>query len=235
MKNRKNKRLTMYIAGGLAAVSLCSVGFASWVITGTSNAESDITVSVGTVQNDTLTASILPENKDTNLCFNNVENQPAGALVSNSSTDTNYEDLTFVLPVQITGNISKLSKINFTFTGTLVSTAGLYGSTEATNYLIAPWVTIDGASKVEFTKGTGTLNPDKTSRVAVEISSGNNDNTYTATFTFNFQWGNAFANINPGQVTTEMDKVTLTKRLEDFSKAFPTKPGLHVLVEPISA
>lgn len=234
MKNRKNKRLTMYIAGGLAAVSLCSVGFASWVITGTSNAESDITVSVGTVQNDTLTASILPENKDTNLCFNNVENPPEGALVSNSSTDTNYEDLTFVLPVQITGNISKLSKINFTFSGTLVSTAGLYASTEATNYLIAPWVTIGGASKVEFTKDTRALNPAETSRVAVEISSGNNDKTYTATFTFKFQWGNAFYNKNPGQVTTEMNKATLTERLEAFSKAFPTDPGLHVLVEPIS-
>ena len=59
MKKRQQSKMTMLIVGGLAAVSLVSVGFASWVISGTAGTDSDVTVKVGTVNNDSLTATVL--------------------------------------------------------------------------------------------------------------------------------------------------------------------------------
>ena len=52
----------MYIAGGLAAVSLCSVGFASWVIQGVSSTTSqNITASVGQLKDVAVSGSITSE------------------------------------------------------------------------------------------------------------------------------------------------------------------------------
>ena len=172
MKKRQKSKMTMLIVGGLAAVSLVSVGFASWVISGTAGTDSDVTVKVGTVNNDSLTATVLEDGKELNLAFDNVSN-PSLDFMSNSDGKT--EDLTFTIPVKIAGNLSKLNTIDFTFTGNLVTTAGLYGTTgnESTNeYLVAPWVTISDAKKVVYTYSTKLLNPTDTNRVSATAQIG---------------------------------------------------------------
>ena len=202
MKKRQKSKMTMLIVGGLTAVSLVSVGFASWLISDTTTAKTQtVNVAVGTVNNDSLTATVVNDGKELNLSFDNVKEPSGGILSNNSST---YEDLDFTIPVKIAGNLSKLNTIDFTFTGTLV-TDSLYGS-GSTEYLIAPWVTIDDAKKVVYTYnngGTGSLNPVDGRVTASDkaLATEENVDTVTVTFTFKFQWGAAFNKTNPGNVT----------------------------------
>lgn len=233
MKKRQKSKMTMLIVGGLAAVSLVSVGFASWVISGTTAAKTQtVNVAVGTVNNDSLTATVLDSGKNLDLSFDNVESPTGGVLSNNSST---YEDLEFTIPVKIAGNLSKLNTIDFTFTGTLVD-AALYGS-ESTEYLIAPWVTISDAKKVVYTYGSKSLNPTDTKRVSASepaVTKEGNLDTVTVTFTFKFQWGAAFNNANPGNVTitSSYTKQTLIDRLNAFDTAMPDSPMLSVAIAP---
>ena len=238
MKKRQKSKMTMLIVGGLAAVSLVSVGFASWVITGTTPAESQqVTITAGTVNNDSLTATVLDSGKNLDLSFDNVAN-PTGNFLSNGDGKT--EDLTFTIPVKIAGNLSKLNTIDFTFTGTLATTAGLYGTTgnESTNeYLVAPWVTDSGAKKVVYYYSTKTLNPSDTKRVSASepaVSKEGNLDTVTVTFTFKFQWGRAFNSVNPGKVTISESYTnqTLIDRLNAFDAAMPDSPKLNVAIAP---
>ena len=235
MKKRQKSKMTMLIVGGLAAVSLVSVGFASWVINDITEANTQVTINVGTVSNNTLKAEVLTEQdgKDLTLRFDNVAN-PTGNFLSNGDGKT--EDLTFTIPVKIAGNLSKLNTIDFTFTGTLATTAGLYGTAgnESTNeYLVAPWVTISDAKKISYTYGSKSLNPADTKRVVASdpVVVGNE---VTVTFTFKFQWGRAFNSVNPGKVTISESytKQTLIDRLNAFDAAMPDSPTLNVAIAP---
>ena len=234
MKKRQKSKMTMLIVGGLAAVSLVSVGFASWVISGTESTSSAVNVTVGTVNNDSLTATVLDSGKNLDLCFDNVES-PSGGILTTATQDK-YEDLSFIIPVKISGNLTKLNTIDFTFTGTLVD-AALYGTGE-TEYLIAPWVTIDGAKKVVYTYnngGTGSLNPVDGRVTASDkaLATEENVDTVTVTFTFKFQWGAAFNKKNPGNVKeSEITKSKLIARLNAFDTAMPDSPTLSVAIAP---
>ena len=120
MKKRQKSKMTMLIVGGLAAVSLVSVGFASWVINDITEANTQVTINVGTVSNNTLKAEVLTEQdgKDLTLRFDNVA-VPDGQFLQN--VDGKVQDLTFKIPVKITGNLSVLNTIDFTFSGSLAS------------------------------------------------------------------------------------------------------------------
>ena len=84
----------MLIVGGLAAVSLVSVGFANWVITGaTSATANNINVSVGSVDDNSLTTTIATEGEngsDLTLKFDNVSDNMAVCLINNPITYSKY-------------------------------------------------------------------------------------------------------------------------------------------------
>ena len=83
MKKRQKSKMTMLVVGGLAAVSLVSVGFASWVITGAPEVTGNINVSVGEVDNQSLTTKIIPAGvggSDLSVSFDNTGETVTGIL-----------------------------------------------------------------------------------------------------------------------------------------------------------
>ena len=212
MKKRQKSKMTMLIAGGLAAVSLVSVGFASWVINDITEANTQVTINVGTVSNNTLKAEVLTEQdgKDLTLRFDNVA-APNGQFLGN--TDGLTEDLTFKIPVKITGNLTVLNTIDFTCSGSLAS-AALYGPGDI-EYLTAPWLGNEKKAVYNYSgKAFNTLKEDRASAGDPIIVG----NTVTILFTFNFKWGPSFHNENPGNVTNdEIANSTLLDRLNDFA------------------
>lgn len=227
MKKRQKSRLAMYIIGGISAISLGSVGFASWVLTGVEGTTKDISVTVGTVDNQSITTEVLSTNLETKLCFDNAV-EPKGDFFDN--TKGGKEDMTFVLPVKFTGNVSKLASVSFQFSGSIYE-AQFYGS-ESANYLIGPWV---GSGTATYTI-SGSANP--SDRLTVTNTTPSDVSDYRQfEFEFTFNWGKAFNYKNPGNVKETEDSISkadLLKRLDAFTKAFPkVEPNLHVVITPV--
>lgn len=239
MKKRQKSKMTMLIVGGLAAVSLVSVGFANWVITGGIPEDENITVTVGDVQNQSLTTTIIPAAADgTNLTLNFDNTTTQGS--NNVFTGTGSEDMSFAIKFQIDGAdiSSKLASVKFEFDGGIAgSGAGNYNllsdhtnTNNAIDYLAYPWLSnklitfaypaVDGKLNT-----TGDIGGSPASVGCTVVSSGTNSLVCTATFTFG--WGKAFLNRNPANTpigpetnASQLTRADLIDRLNKFNKAF---------------
>ena len=106
MKKRQKSKMTMLIVGGLTAVSLVSVGFASWVVNEKIPDDENITVTVGSVDNQSLTTTIIPAGvggSDLSVSFDNTSETVGKNGVFSGTTS---EDLAFSIKIQIDGKIS---------------------------------------------------------------------------------------------------------------------------------
>lgn len=255
MKKRQKSKMTMLIVGGLAAVSLVSVGFASWVITGAPEVTGNINVSVGEVDNQSLTTKIIPAGvggSDLSVSFDNTSETVGKNGVFSGTTS---EDLVFSIKIQIDGNISTyLNSITFDFDG------GIAGTNEKPNplttnpagsadYLAYPWLSSTRSVKFGYTSSNNTLavqgaTVSSPASVAAEVNE-KTDKKIVFTATFTFGWGTAFANVNPAltpikenNAENPITKSQLIDRLEKFKTAYDAlagKAAFNVVVTPNKA
>ena len=235
MKKRQKSKMTMLIVGGLAAVSLVSVGFAGWVVTtehGTAN--DNVTVEVGAVTNNSTSIVINKSSSDLNLKFDNVPN-PSGDIFDKNQGGS--EKMEFHINFTITGNTSAYTKVNFAFSGAL--TDGKYD-----NYLKRPYSTSSNTitynlswspSATIASASNQIVTPNNTSTISVS------GNATTITAYFKFEWGSYFKGKNPGNLDTSKDVVTKadiiryteelnTKITDDLAKV-DTTPLLKVTIQ----
>ena len=117
MKKRQKSRLTMYIIGGISAISLGSVGFASWVIQGISSTDSsNITASVGSLSDTSVSGSITSSTQDLTVAFDNVST----GNVQLQNKDGKTEKLDFNLKFEFTASsidsLKGIKRLYFDFT-----------------------------------------------------------------------------------------------------------------------
>ena len=239
MKKSRKSKIVLLSVLGLATVSLATVGFASWVISGVTPAtEQNITVSAGTVTDTSLTAEIL-SSPDLTVAF---ENKSSGGNFTNGDSDKE-EDLGFGFSVKVTkGESSTLGGIKIEFKPSSAF-EGLTGSTTdgdtSDDYIVMPYssgkvvtVNIKEASTNQGLANGGNV---------TVTSSTTTETTYECSF--KFAWGNAFLNVNPtntpiGDTEGTLTKSTLITRLKAFKDKFPTAskdtPLMSVVVTPFA-
>ena len=84
MKKSRKSKIVLFSVLGLATVSLATVGFASWVISGVTPATSDnITAEVGKIEDKTLSATITSTTEDLSVRFDNVKKGTTNAKFDN--------------------------------------------------------------------------------------------------------------------------------------------------------
>lgn len=254
MKKRQKSKMTMLIVGGLTAVSLVSVGFASWVVTGQIPDDENITVTVGSVDNQSLTTKIFTssEGSDLSVTFDNTSKTEGKNGVFSGTTS---EDLAFSIKIQIDGKISTyLNSITFDFDGGIAGTSDkvnpLTTSVESTDYLAYPWLS-SRSVKFNYNAGENTLTvqepiPVAPSRATIAINiNEKTDDKIVCTATFTFGWGQAFAYVNPAltpikenNAQNPITKSQLIERLENFKTAYDalaSKTAFNVVVTPNKA
>lgn len=236
MKKSRKSKIVLFSVLGLATVSLATVGFASWVISGvTPTTSNNITASVGTVTDNSLTAEILSTpTPDLTVAFDNKE-------VSGGLTGEYKEDLKFGFSVKVTGSESVLKGIKFTFT-----LDGNFESLFTNNYL--QFITNNSGLVDEFTMLKGTTCTISDANVTFADSTNSSvtyayaDGAGTFTCKFAFKWGSVFNGKNPSehyaaQGTNEL-KTTVINNLKSFSTAaaaIEKTPWMSVVVTPVAA
>lgn len=245
MKKRQKSKMTMLIVGGLAAVSLVSVGFASWVASGVTTETTDgVDVTVGAVTNNSISVTI-KDTSDLKLAFENVAS-PSGNVFTNDDSKT--EKLGFRIDFEVNGNKSLYDKVNFVFSGALTDT-------KYSEYIKVPYT--DALSKTIFytvlwgdasssvTANNQAVNPPSNVKNTVSYDSNNKKATFSANFYFG--WGSKFNNDNPGNLNATsggLTKEEIISRTETFRNLLAadiaankndSNPLLKVTIEPTKA
>ena len=220
------KKKTGLIVLGLSALSLGTIGFSSWIISGINGkATSDVTISVGEVKDQRIYMELNGES-DTKLNFDADKDIPSGGVVSTG------EDSKEDLEISFSFNIYSNSRDIFT---TAMSGKKLYLNFSSTNenfktavntnkYLLSPYA-IDGADHV-INEGKEDTNIDLTTpteaaqHIDYTEKSGLKKLTYTVTkleetsgspqkygstvkLTYYFAWGAMFNYENPVKLTSD--------------------------------
>lgn len=166
---------------GLASVALGSVGFASWVISGTNvddNPE-NVAVTVGTISNTRIDITAALNADDKTVTLDAKEGQGAGAIKGSGSTE---EDLTF--KVDVTGKKG----------------AQYTGETYNCKFAVAfPGDIADGSyvTVASVSDGKNTIT-DLSNAIAVPVAE---NPVAETTYTFTLKWGTKFAGVNPALMT----------------------------------
>ena len=255
MKKRQKSKMTMLIVGGLTAVSLVSVGFASWVVNEKIPDDENITVTVGSVDNQSLTTTIIPAGVGGSALSVSFDNTSETVGKNGVFSGTTSEDLAFSIKIQIDGKISTyLNSITLDFDGGIAGTSDkvnpLTTSVESTDYLAYPWLSTRSV-KFNYNKGENTLSvvepiPEAPSRATIAIAiNEKTDDKIVCTATFTFGWGQAFAYVNPAltpikenNAENPITKSQLIERLENFKDAYDKitgKAAFNVEVTPNKA
>lgn len=223
MKKSRKSKIVLFSVLGLATVSLATVGFASWVISEVTPSDpSNITVSAGSVVDNSLSVSI--SSSELVVRFDN--NNAANGFGNN---DNKTEDLEFSFTSTITGSgtISGL-KYKFTFDGDF-----------KTELISANYVT-SFASADEFTVSTTSEVTGATLQNESTITYDSNSKAFTSRFKFG--WGSVFGGDNPStayaKASTTDGKATVVSNLNKFdtaAKKVTKTPWLKVVVTPVAA
>ena len=211
MKKSRKSKIVLFSVLGLATISLATVGFASWVISGVTPATSDnITAEVGIIEDKTLSASI---NSSSDLAVR-FDNLASGTVMGNGDKQT--EDLSFRIDTTITttGTTLKgvLTSVKYEFK------PGPFLNTAISN----KYLTFESAAKVATITVTDNDASTSTSGFEVHYDSAT---SVTVKGTFSFGWGAAFNNDNPGLLNPS-DKIEINSGktnlqvLKDFVNSF---------------
>ena len=222
MKKSRKSKIVLLSVLGLATVSLATVGFASWVISGvTAASDQNIAATVGEITDNTLTAEIT--NAELAVRFDNVSD---GSTFTNG--DSYVEDLEFGFTVSVTGSDDVLNGLSIKFAPT-TNFAALIGTKDANRYITMPY------------SGSETVTVSKDAKTVTTLANGGSisytktpDKVHTYTCKFKFGWGAAFGGVNPGKST--ILKSTLIERLNNFKDAFKNVEStcMTVTVTPVA-
>lgn len=205
MRKRSKKIEVMNAIFILASFSLITFGFASWIVDGSVDVDSDnVSVTISDSKDETLLIEFVNNNDtDLSVCFDSNGSSQSAKLPGEGfyiTSDGSKEDLTFTLTYELVSfdNIYNSSKIKISIDFT---------NSEAFSVLSSPTNYIDITSINDF---SFTLNN--------PYSSSNNEKTYVETIItnnpiitsnlsyyvinitqkFTFYWGSVFNGVNPG-------------------------------------
>lgn len=237
MKKSRKSKIVLFSVLGLATVSLATVGFASWVISGETPADDqNITAIAGEVVDKTLSASIVSDDCDLSIRFDNLKQGSAGLNIPNGSA-TDEQDLDFTIVTTITagdklnGNLAGV-KYEFTY------------DTVLTNAISKQYVA--------FAKGTQ-YNPtiaftaDQTATITdptINTLEFTDAKTLKITSKFSFTWGKAFGGNNPGLLDPNATNTVVDPQkknievLKDFVNLIGTSTAKNLMtvkVTPVAA
>ena len=234
MKHIKSKKVVGAIVIAAAMLSVGSVGFASWVISGgDSETLNTLGVQVASVQNEQISISTPTY---TNVCGKaKAENKSDKTLVDNTTTPTtayivfgpNSSDTTGLIQAGYTGDgdlndVEHLSvQFQFTLSSESLSTRlkeifitptypTVLTSLATSGYIKNPSETSKNRITL-FTASSTDYSADQTPTVtggdfSVKLSAINN-NSITVTVTANWSWGSAFNNVNPASNDSDQSAV----------------------------
>ena len=235
MKKSRKSKIVLLSVLGLATVSLATVGFASWVISGvTATGSQNITVSAGAVTDNTLKAEILANPvPDLKVAFDNKQ-------VVNGLSGTYAEDLEFGFSVKVTGTETVISGIKFTFTldtnfKALFTAGYLQFITNKSPDLVNELTMTKGATCSIADSGVTFADIENSS---VTYSYAGGAGTFTCNFAF--KWGSKFDNVNPSECyakKSDAEKATVINNLKDFdteAKKVTASPWMSVVVTPVA-
>ena len=178
------RKILMYSLFSLVAVSLTSVAFANWIISGIQATTSDnVSVTVGTVEDHRLSASARVTNGS--ICFDAKKDDKDGPIVYGGATAG--EDLSFTIEVTVTnactsdGNkTSYFDGINLKWTMMANNDASTALTTAINNgHIIAPLTTSDVKLGAKATS---------VSEKNISATWTNSGTSLIATITFSFAW-----------------------------------------------
>ena len=205
MRKRSKKIIIMNAIFIVASFSLITFGFASWIVDGSVDLDSDnVSVTISDSKDETLLIEFVNNNDtDLSVCFDSNGSSQSAKLPGEGfyiTSDGSKEDLTFTLTYELVSfdNIYNSSKIKISIDFT---------NSEAFSVLSSPTNYIDITSINDF---SFTLNN--------PYSSSNNEKTYVETIItnkpittsnlsyyvinitqkFTFYWGSVFNGVNPG-------------------------------------
>ena len=215
-----NKKRTGFIVLGLAALSLGTIGFSSWiinVINGT--VDKDVNVKVGDVVDKSLTYELIQDPIDLNLNFDaDIEADSGGVIAADPEGED--EDLTFGFSFRIYAATKEIynaaisdKKVYLTFDSTNDGFKGVV----ANKYILSPFA-IDGnayeekgitslATNTEGEKSVQYTDPSGASaitRLTYSIADYNETGKSgkTVKLTYSFAWGEVFKFKNPVELTS---------------------------------
>ena len=205
-----NKKKTGIIVLGLAALSLGTIGFSSWIINGINGtANSKVNVTVGDVEDKRLTIDNLKETEK-KLNFDVAPGTPSGGVIEAGSVGE-AEDLSFTFSFDLWGTSQTNFESAIKGKGFKVSFASDELSTLVTKKAICSPISIDGTEHNE--EGITTFAPatdeivkyatGDTSAVRLKYSmtkigeSGSEKYGFSVSMTYSFTWGEAFNFKNP--------------------------------------
>lgn len=216
-----NKKRTGFIVLGLAALSLGTIGFSSWIISGIDGtANNEVNVKVGDVKDQRLTYELVQdqESKDLNLSFDADKEAVSGGVIT-SGSDGEDEDLTFGFSFRIYAETAESysgaindKKVYLTF-----STENTNFKDAVTNgYILSP-IAIDskehleteiaslasniGEKSANYTAPNGAKNITRLT-YSIEDYSDVGKSGKTVKLTYSFAWGEVFKFKNPVELTS---------------------------------
>lgn len=216
-----NKKRTGFIVLGLAALSLGTIGFSSWIISGINGTvDKDVNVKVGDVVDKRLTYELVQDSEELNLNFD-AKKGVSGDVITADPSQKEDEDLTFGFSFRIyaatkenyTAAISG-KKVYLTFNSTNDGFKGVV----ANKYILSPFA-IDNTAYEETgitslatnTEGERPVNytaPDDAkgiTRLTYSIADYNETGKSgkTVKLTYSFAWGEVFHFKNPVELTSD--------------------------------
>lgn len=234
MKKSRKSKIVLFSVLGLATISLATVGFASWVISGETPATSDnITAEVGAVVDNTLSASIVTAECDFKVRFDNLAKGAEGLKIANGS-DTEKEDLDFKIVTTITAGDKLngcLKGVKYDFTYDTVLTNAINNNyvafAKGTSYNTTINFTADTTATISDPT-TNTLSFSSDDVKAVKVTS-----------TFSFTWGTAFGGQNPGKLDPNAENTVYGPKnnvqvLKDFVSLIGTDSAKNLLTVKVT-
>ena len=211
-----NKKKTGIIVLGLAALSLGTIGFSSWIINAINGvANSVVNVTVGDVVDKSLTIdNVNTTNSDLNF---DVAPKTAGGGVIEAGEDGKAEDLFFVFSFDLYGTSKanfeaaiqgKRFKVSFTSTELkeLVDSKAICSpitiTTDGTKYYEEAITTFAAVTDktVSYEEGEGNTSVARLKYSMTEINQ-TGKYGFTVSMTYSFSWGKAFGFENPVKLT----------------------------------
>lgn len=244
-----NKKRTGFIVLGLAALSLGTIGFSSWIINGiVGDASSDVNVTVGDVDDRRLTIDSLNK-KDIDLSFDVAPETVGGGVIEAGDVVGAKEDLSFAFSFDLWGT----SKTNFETAiqgkGFKVSFTSTELSTLVEKKAICSPITIDGtkyhedaitnfADATNQTDNYGTGEGDTSAvRLKYSMTKINESEKYgfNVSMTYSFTWGEAFDFKNPVELKAiDGDADTALDALEALNEEDSMKLNVSLSLETIA-
>lgn len=216
-----NKKRTGFIVLGLAALSLGTIGFSSWIISGINGTvDNDVKVKVGDVVDKRLTYELVQNPIDLNLNFDADIEAASGGVIA-ADPDGEDEDLTFGFSFRIYAATKEIynaaisdKKVYLTFDSKNDGFKGVV----ANKYILSPFAiggtpheetgitslatNTEGEKQVKYTNdpsGAGEI-----TRLTYSIADYNETGKSgkTVKLTYSFAWGKVFNFRNPVELTS---------------------------------